>query len=156
MCKLCWTLLLLAVIVNAGLIYKFFIAGETLVASDDRQSLLLEPGERDLVLGEMRMFLKASQLIVQAATENNAEAIAAAARSVGRAAQQAVPGSLMQKLPLEFKTLGFDTHAKFDQLALDAEEFGDSATSLKQLGTLMQNCVACHEGYRIDSTAAVQ
>ena len=151
MCKFCWVLLLLAVIVNGGLVYKFFIAGETLVASDDRQSLLLEPGERDLVLSEMRMFLKAAQQIVQAATEDDSKAIARAARSVGRVAQQEVPGSLMKKLPLEFKKLGFDTHAKFDQLALDAEEFGDSATSLKQLGVLMQNCVVCHEGYRIDA-----
>lgn len=151
MCKLCWALLLLAVIVNGGLVYKFFIAGETLVASDDRQSLRLEPGERDMVLGEMRMFLKATRQIVQSATEDDAKGIARAASSVGRAAQQAVPGSLMKKLPLEFKTLGLDTHAKFDQLALDAESFGDSATSLKQLATLLQNCVACHEAYRIDA-----
>jgi len=87
MCKFCWALLLLAVIVNGGLVYKFFIAGETLVASDDRQSLLLEPGERDLVLSEMRMFLKAAQQIVQAATKDDSKAIASAARSVGRAAQ---------------------------------------------------------------------
>ncbi len=151
MCKLCWVLLLGALLVIGAMAYKFIIAGETIVAEDGRQSLMLEVGERNLVLAEMRMFLSAAQQIIQAANEGDAEAVAKAAREVGRAAQQAVPGSLMKKLPLEFKKLGFDTHGKFDQLAMDAEEFGDTAVSLKQLGTLMQNCVACHAGYRVDA-----
>ncbi|MCW9048611.1 MAG: hypothetical protein OQK46_11080 [Gammaproteobacteria bacterium] len=154
MCKLCWTLLLAALIVVGAMAYKFIISGETIQASDGRQSLMLEEGERDLVLTEMRMFLDAAQKIVQAATEDDAEAVAKAARDVGRAAQAAVPGSLMKKLPLEFKQLGFDTHTKFDQLAMDAEALGDSATSLKQLAVLMQNCVACHEAYRVDAIPA--
>ena len=151
MCKLCWTLLLAAFIVIGGMAYKFIISGETLIASDGRQSLMLEAGERDLVLTEMRMFLSAVQQITQAANEGDADAIAKAARIVGRAAQEAVPGSLMKKLPLEFKKLGFDTHSKFDQLAMDAEQFGDTAVSMKQLSTLMQNCVSCHAGYRVDA-----
>ena len=151
MCKLCWSLLLVAVLAVGGMAYKFIISGETLIASDGRQSLMLEAGERDLVLTEMRMFLSAVQQITQAANEGDADAIVKAARVVGRAAQEAVPGSLMKKLPLEFKKLGFDTHSKFDQLALDAEQFGDTAVSMKQLGTLMQNCVACHAGYRVDA-----
>ena len=56
----------------------------------------------------------------------------------------------MGKLPMAFKQLGFDTHTKFDQLALDAEQMGDSGQTLEQLGVLMQNCVGCHAGYRID------
>ncbi|MCW8853883.1 MAG: hypothetical protein OQK72_04195 [Gammaproteobacteria bacterium] len=151
MCKLCWSSLLIACLAVGAMAYKFIIAGETLTAEDGRQQLLLEPGERDLVLTEMRMFLTSVQEIIHAANENDAEKIVKAARTVGRAAQQAVPGSLMKKLPLEFKQLGFDTHAKFDQIALDAEQFGDTAVSLKQLATLMQNCVGCHAGYRIDA-----
>lgn len=151
MCKLCWLLLLAAIIAIGAMAYKFIISGETLLADDGRQSLMLEAGERDLVLTEMRMFLTAVQQITQAANEDDAASIAKAARLVGRAAQEAVPGSLMKKLPLEFKKLGFDTHSKFDQLALDAEEFGDTAVSMKQLSALMQNCIACHESYRVDA-----
>jgi len=67
-----------------------------------------------------------------------------------KAAQSAVPGTLIGKLPIEFKKLGFDTHLKFDQLALNAEDFGDNNQVLIQLSNLMQNCVACHAAYRID------
>ncbi|NOY15605.1 MAG: cytochrome c, partial [Gammaproteobacteria bacterium] len=54
------------------------------------------------------------------------------------------------KLPLAFKKLGFDTHAKFDQLAMDANDLGDRDHTLQQLSTLMENCVACHAAYRIN------
>ena len=154
MCKLCWTLLLCAIIAVGAMAYKFIISGETITSSDGRQSLLLEEGERDLVLTEMRMFLNAAQQIIQAANAGDTEAIAEAARVVGSAAQEAVPGSLMKKLPIEFKKLGFDTHSKFDQLAKTAEQLGDPDVSLNQLAELMQNCVVCHEGYRVDAIPA--
>jgi len=76
--------------------------------------------------------------------------VAESARKSGKAAQGAVPGTLVGKLPVAFKKLGFDTHARFDQLALDAEEFGDSDHAMSQLSTLMENCVACHAAYRFD------
>ena len=40
--------------------YKFIISGETVIADDGRQSLLLEAGERDIILTEMRTFLSAA------------------------------------------------------------------------------------------------
>ncbi|HFB64817.1 MAG TPA: hypothetical protein ENJ60_04670, partial [Aeromonadales bacterium] len=71
-------------------------------------------------------------------------------RASGRAAQKDVPGSLMSKLPLGFKKLGFDTHSRFDQLALDTADMEDKQLVLTQLSTLMQNCVSCHAAYRLD------
>ena len=149
-CKLTQVALILSLLVIALMTYKFILSGETIEASDGRQALLLEPAERDLVLGEMRLFLLSVQQITQAVTDNDLPAVARAAKQVGAAAQQTVPGSLIKKLPFEFKKLGFDTHGKFDQLALDGEQFGDTQVVLEQLSALMHNCVACHELYRID------
>lgn len=133
--------------------YKFFIVGSVAPSGDGRQAILLEPGERDLVLDEMRTFLQSVQAILQGVSEDNMESVAVAARKVGAAAQQAVPGSLMTKLPLAFKKLGFDTHGQFDRLGMDAEDIGDREHALEQLSVLMQNCVACHASYRIDAVA---
>jgi len=130
--------------------WKFLLQGVAVPGDDGRQVLLLNPGERSLVLAEMRGFLEATQKIVAASTQGDTKAAASAARTVGVAAQQAVPGTLIGKLPLAFKKLGFDTHSKFDALALDAEQLGDPQHTLTQLGELMQNCVACHRCYRID------
>lgn len=151
MCKVCWILSLVLLLVVGAMAYKFILSGATAPASDGRQALLLEPAERDLVLAEMRAFLASVQNITQGVSEENMPMVAEAARRVGAAAQQAVPGSLVGKLPLEFKKLGFDTHKQFDLLALDAEQLGDPAHTLAQLSTLMQNCVACHAVYRIDA-----
>ena len=151
MCKLCWSLVVLLLIAVGGAVYRFGISGSTVTASDGRTAIVLEPGERDLVLAEMRAFLEAVQVIIEAAGEGDSKRIAAAAQKVGAEAQQAVPASLMGKLPLGFKQMGLDTHRRFDRLALDAEQFGDPEASLKQLSELMRNCVACHSAFRLDT-----
>jgi len=148
--RLCWLLTLVFAAATLALVYLFVIRGATLPASDGRIAIQLAPGERDLVLGEMRDFLVALQTIAQAVVDKDPMAVVTAARRVGGNAQQGVPAGLVGKLPLEFKQLGFDTHSRFDQLALNTEQFGDTAQVLPELATLMQNCIACHASYRID------
>jgi hypothetical protein len=148
--RLCCLLTLVFVLATAALVYLFVVRGDTVPASDGRMAVLMTPGERDLVLSEMRDFLIALQTISQAVVDEDTAAVVTAARQVGGSAQQGVPASLAGKLPLEFKRLGFDTHSRFDQLALNAEQFGDTSGVLPELATLMQNCTACHAAYRID------
>ncbi len=150
MCKTCWTITALMLIVILGMAYKFIVVGSVEQATDGRLSLQLEPAEKDLVMAEMRAFLVTVQQINEGVVQDDMKKVADAARKVGRAAQEAVPVSLMGKLPLDFKKLGFDTHTKFDSLALDAEQFGDKEQTLGALTELMQNCISCHAGYRID------
>jgi len=152
-CKLSWSVSGVLLLVVIGMAYKFILSGSVAPATDGRQSIVLESGERDLVLTEMRMFLSSLQRITAALPKEDMPQVIEAARAVGAAAQQAVPGSLMGKLPLEFKKLGFDTHKRFDLLALDAESLGDPQHILQQLAELTQNCVACHAAYRIDVPA---
>ncbi len=139
----------LILVIIAG-IYKFLFQGTTRSAADGRTAIILEPAERDLVFTEMRAFLSSIQGIIHAANKNDMTEVARQARAVGAAAQQAVPGTLMGKLPMSFKKLGFDTHQKFDQLAMDAESMGDKEHTMEQLAELMQNCVACHSIFRLD------
>lgn len=147
------TVLLLSLLANVGLVYKFILSGSTTQVADQRTAILLEDGERELVLGEMRMFLGATQRITAGITEEDMKRVAEAARSVGKAAAQGVPGSLMGKLPVEFKKLGFSTHSGFDQIAMDAESLGDPAHALEQLSGLLNNCVSCHAAYQIRPAA---
>lgn len=142
------TVILLSII--AAGFYKFILQGSTVESADGRTTILLEASERNLVLAEMRAFLTSVQKITQGIAEDNMELVAEYARKSGKAAQGEVPGTLVGKLPLQFKKLGGDTHAKFDQLAMDADDLGDRDQALEQLSTLMKNCVACHATYRID------
>ncbi len=148
--RLCCPLTFLLALIIAALVYVFVIRGQVLPASDGRTAILLAPGERDLVLTEMRDFLVALQQISQSIADGDATKAVQAARRVGAASQQQVPAGLVGKLPLAFKQLGFDTHARFDELALNIEQFGDTAQALPELAGLMNNCTACHAAYRID------
>ena len=139
MCKVCWLSLAVAVLVVAGMTYEFIFQGAVGEVADGRRAIRLDDSERRLVLSEMRAFLDSIQRITEGISGDDMEVVAA------------VPGSLVAKLPLPFKTLGRDTHAKFDELALDAEQFEDGGHSLSQLGKLMQNCVACHAAYRFET-----
>jgi mono/diheme cytochrome c family protein len=148
--RFCWLASVVLLLVVFAMAYKFLWQGQVAPASDGRNAILMPEGERDLVLTEMRSFLQAVQAILTAANADDAAAIAEAARSVGMATSEGMPGTLVARLPGSFKKLGFDTHGRFDQLALDAEQLGDVQHSLQQLAELMSNCVACHAAYRID------
>jgi len=143
------TIILILLFIIAAGAYKFIIEGSTSESNDGRTEILLNDNERNLVLAEMRAFLASVQKINQGLAENNMELVTEYARKSGKAATGGMPGSLMGKLPLPFKKLGFDTHAKFDQLAMDANDLGDRNHTLQQLSTLMENCVNCHAAYRI-------
>lgn len=150
--KLSWILVVVFGLSTGFMAYKFILSGSAEKSDDGRLAIQLTANERDLVLSEMRTFLDSVQQITQGVADSDFETVEKAARSVGRAAQQGMPGTLIGKLPLEFKKMGFDTHAQFSQLALDAEQLGDDAPSLGQLATLLQNCVACHATYKFETT----
>jgi hypothetical protein len=151
--KKCFAIIVLLLLVIAGGIYKFIFQGSVSESIGGRSVIQLNTGERALVLEEMRAFLFSVQQITKGIAEKDMSLVVEYARKAGRAAQDGVPGTLMGKLPLQFKQLGFDTHTKFDQLALDAEDLGDSNHALSQLSDLMQNCVICHAAYRFDLTS---
>ncbi len=137
-------------IFTIALIALAFSGSATANTNDGRQALLLTPAERALVLTEMRLFLSTVQAITEGVSKENLPLIIKAARKAGVRAQPGMPASLTQKLPLNFKILGRDTHKKFDLLALDAEELGDPQLSLQQLSELMNNCISCHATYKIE------
>lgn len=137
------------VLVILGGAYKFIIQGSVSKSTDGRVTIHLNASERDIVLREMNAFLLSVQKITNGIAENDMERVAEYAKKAGSAAQGEVPFSLVGKLPLAFKKLGFDTHSKFDLLALDAESLGDASHTLNQLTTLMENCVGCHAIYRL-------
>ncbi len=151
-CKLAWSVSAVLFIALATVGYKYVghSPNSTLNDIDDeRQALILTAAERDFVLAEMRLFLSSVQAITNGVSKENLPVIIKAARKAGVQAQPPTPSSLANKLPVMFKKLGRDTHKKFDLLALDAEELGDTQYSLQQLSELMNNCVRCHANYKI-------
>lgn len=142
-------------LVTIAIAATFFIRGQTTAAPDGRTSVLLESGERDLVLGEMRHLLEGVQGIVAGVAASDAKAVVAAARAVGVDAAADVNPGLMAKLPLDFKQRGMTVHGGFDELAMAVEQGkADNNAVLLQLAEQLHRCVACHAMYRLDAAAA--
>ncbi len=135
----------------AALAFRFIVVGSVEKAEDGRTAIVLEAGERDFVLREMRAFVAGLQQLIDALSRDDMSAAAAAARTMGMAAAHDAPAALVGKLPLAFKTLGFSVHRDFDAIAVDAESLGDAAHTLAQVSLAMRKCVACHNDFRIRS-----
>ncbi len=146
--KVLWAIIIVLLIVSGVLVNKF-VSGNVAKSDDGRISVLLNKDERNLVLGEMRAFLVSLQGVSQAITENNMEKVAELAHKAGMAAEADTPGSLLQKIPLGMKKLGFGTREKFDEIAETARTSKDAAKARNQLDALMNNCIACHLTYRL-------
>ena len=109
-----------------AMVYMIMLGGNVVESCDGRTAIILEQGERDLVLEKMRGFLEGVQSFTQELAENDMKSVAEAAKKVGMIRACGVPVSLMAKLPLEFKTLGLTTHKAFDALSMEAEDLGEA------------------------------
>jgi len=144
-----WIAIGLLSVILLAIGFKFIVLGSTAKADDGRTAVLLEPAERQAVLGEMRVLLETTQVIVEALANDDLATVDRAAREVGSAAIGTMDFTLRAKLPLEFKQLGFGTHYAFDDIA-DMAKTGKSAKEIQtKLALTMSNCIACHVSYQL-------
>ncbi len=146
--KALWTAIILLMGLSGFLISKF-VSGKVQTTEDGRIAVLLTKDERSLILDEMRGFLVSVQAVSQAITENDMDRVAELSHRAGMAAEDGTPGSLLQKIPLGMKKLGFGTREKFDKIAETANTSKDAFVARQQLDSLMQNCIACHALYQL-------
>ena len=140
-------------IVTIGVAGWFFVQGWTTPGTDGRMQIVLAPTERDLILGEMRMLLKAVHGVVTGLAGQDPEAdrtqIEQAARSAGMAMAADVNPALMAKLPLPFKQMGMSIHRDMDALADGIVQKETSQQILERLSNMTARCTTCHDMYRI-------
>ena len=142
-------------IVTIGVVGWFFVQGWTTQGTDGRMQIVLAPTERDLILGEMRMLLKAVHGVVTGLAVQNQEAdraqIEQAARSAGMAMAADVNPALMAKLPLPFKQMGMSIHKDMDALADAIVQKETPQQILQRLSSITARCTTCHDLYRFSA-----
>jgi hypothetical protein len=142
-------------IVTIGVAGWFFVQGWTTQGTDGRMQIVLAPTERDLILGEMRMLLKAVHGVVTGLVGQDQEAdrtqIEQAARSAGIAMAADVNPALMAKLPLPFKHMGMSIHKDMDALADAIVQKETPQQILQRLSSVTARCTMCHDLYRFST-----
>lgn len=133
----------------------FFVQGWTTESTDGRTQIVLAPAERDLILGEMRMLLKAVHGVVTGLASQDQEVdraqIEQAARSAGMDMAADVNPALMTKLPLPFKQMGMSIHKDMDALADAVIQKETPQQILQRVSSMTARCTACHDMYRFST-----
>jgi hypothetical protein len=139
-------------IVTIGVVGWFFVQGWTTQGTDGRMQIMLAPAERNMILGEMRMLLKAVHGLVTGLAGQDLEAdrtqMEQAARSAGMHMAEDVNPALMAKLPLPFKQMGMSIHQDMDALADGIVRNETQQQILQRLSSMTARCTACHDMYR--------
>ena len=147
--KLIYLLLIISLLANVFLIYKFLISGNTVkLPNDERTGIVVSEENRDFVMFEMRTFLKGVQAIHEGIQEDDYVKIEKSAAISGREVETHVPPDLMSALPIEFKKLGLDTHDRFDKIAEMARNKVKKEVLNKELAGLLNNCTSCHASFK--------
>ena len=138
--KIVFIALIISLIGNVFMVYKFLIQGDTYqYEGDKRLSIRMKYDHREFVMSEMRHFVEGVQRINEGILTKNTKLIIEA------------PKGLIKSVPLAFKKIGMDTHRKFDEIAETAKTNFDPKVTQKQLDGLLRNCIACHSSFRIDA-----
>jgi hypothetical protein len=134
----------------------FFVRGITTEGTDGRTAVVLNAGERDFVLSEMRGLLAALHEILEGANRGDMKRIAESSRAVGTAGAADENPLLMAKLPLAFKTLGMGVHRDMDEIADAADRGRPVPELLKMASNVLAKCVACHASWQIKTGNQIQ
>jgi len=128
----------------------FFVKGWTAKGNDGRTEIFLATAERDHILMEMRLLLKAVDGILRelgSSTPDPAQ-MESAARAVGMHMAADVEPAIMAKLPLPFKQMGMSIHNDMDALGDAIAQNETPQQILKRLSSMTARCTACHDMYR--------
>ncbi len=130
-------------------LFVSLLSSNTLLA-DNRIALKVSAEHRDMLLKEMRQLLHSSQQVLEGIVNNDMQQVEQAARQSGMNMAQGTPPEVARILPQDFKVMGPSVHRGFEQIADEADGFGDTQKILKTLAQTQTNCVACHEIYRFE------
>lgn len=131
----------------------FFILNPVL-ADDGRQTVQLPDMMREHMLSNMRDHLLALEEITRyLASEQYDEAAEIAENRLGMSSLESHGAShLGQFMPKEMGAIGTNMHraaSRFALAARDAELEGGLGKAFSALSEVMQQCVACHSGYKV-------
>jgi hypothetical protein len=140
-------------VVTIGAFAFFFVKGWTTSGVDQRTAIMLAPSEREVILSEMRMLLKAVHGVVTGLGETNTDwkVMEAAGRSAGMGMAVDVEPALMAKLPWAFKQMGMSIHRDMDALADAAVQKETPQQILRRLSSMTARCTTCHDMYQLVS-----
>jgi cytochrome c556 len=147
-------ILTIAMQVTVLFVATFAHSPTALEAANDRQEVKLPPMVREHMLRNMRDHLMALEEITRSLGDKQFDKAAEIAESrLGMSSLDTHGASHMsQFLPQEMGQIGMKMHraaSRFSIAAINAELEGGQTKALSALSEVIQQCVSCHAGYKI-------
>ena len=122
---------------------------------DTREAVPRTEAEKVFVLDQMRLFLTSIVGIEEGLAAGDMAKVAKEAAARGRKANATLarPPALAAKESEAWKSMIGGARTGFDQLAGEAAAGAPTQQMLGTLAKTMQNCIACHQAYRISVVA---
>lgn len=123
--------------------------------TDTREPVQRTEAEKAFVLDQMRLFLTSIAEIEEGLGSGDMDQVKREAAARGRKANATLarPASLATKESDAWKMMIGSTRSGFDQIAEQATARVPVAAINKTIAETMQNCIACHQAYRISVEA---
>jgi len=127
------------------------ISNQILAEDLDRRIAIKAPvNVKQQILKDMRKNLTSIQQIVMALANEDFEQVGKIAGELGSMDHSEEAMERRKLMSEEYRSLGPQLHMGFQSLSRDARDFGDVQHSLGQLSDVMNTCIACHQGYRLE------
>lgn len=120
-------------------------------ANDARQAIILSRGERDLVLGEIRLMLEATEGVVAGLAAYDMRAIEQAAARAAPSAPGAVDQAMNGALPEEFRHMGAAALGGSGDVARLTREGARAEAVTMRLSQTLHQCTSCNGACRIEA-----
>jgi len=138
-------------IVFGVIVFLAAFSNSSWAEKDNREVIVLDDEARAFIIHEMQQNVSGLQQAMTALSNDDMKSVASALRPLGMQGMGSAPPTLMSAVPDGFRKIGMPTHMAFDRIADAAEKGASTKDVLSSLGKAMENCVACHAAYRVES-----
>ncbi|BCN93559.1 hypothetical protein THMIRHAM_13440 [Thiomicrorhabdus immobilis] len=119
-------------------------------AEDTRQAIWLNAVEREVLLIEMRNFLRGSQEVLDYALKDDMALVHRTANPIGTKMLKNLPKEMTDKMPKSFYAMLKTLHYGFAEIAdISKSPTAESKVVLQKLANMQKLCVGCHANFQL-------
>lgn len=119
-------------------------------AIDTRQTIWLDPVEKEVLLMEMRNFLRGSQEVLDYSLQGDMDLVHRTANPIGTKMLKNLPREMTDKMPKSFYAMLKTLHYGFAEIAdISKSSEAQPVVVMQKLASMQKLCVGCHATYQL-------
>ncbi|WP_029407718.1 hypothetical protein [Thiomicrorhabdus sp. Milos-T2] len=139
-----------SIFLNVVLAITLSSMATTSQAIDTRQAIWLDPVEKEVLLMEMRNFLRGSQEVLDYSLQGDMDLVHRTANPIGTKMLKNLPKEMTNKMPKSFYVMLKTLHYGFAEIAdISKSSEAQPVVVMQKLASMQKLCVGCHATYQL-------